>query len=60
MGCNDIGITGKRFGKLVALRNTYEKKHFYYIWEFECDCGNTHFTGINLVLRKGTRGGRHV
>lgn len=34
-------ITGIRNGKLVALRNTnIRNKHGYYMWEFQCDCGN--------------------
>jgi len=33
-------ITGKRFGKLVAIR-TIGKKRGAYLWLCKCDCGNT-------------------
>lgn len=40
-------ITGTRKGKLTAVRNTLEKSgNKDYIWEFLCDCGNTHYTTI--------------
>ena len=34
-----VDLTGKRFGKLVALRATEERKNNYVIWECRCDCG---------------------
>ena len=34
-------ITGQRFGKLVAIRPTEERKGTNVVWEFKCDCGNT-------------------
>ena len=33
-------LTGQRFGKLVALEPTGEKKDHKFIWRFICDCGN--------------------
>lgn len=40
-GCeNIVDITGQRFGKLVALRPTEERKHGGVVWECQCDCGN--------------------
>lgn len=33
--------TGQRFGRLTAVRNTFEKDvRGAYIWEFQCTCGN--------------------
>ena len=36
-------LTGQRFGKLVALRPTEERKNRFVMWECRCDCGNTVF-----------------
>jgi len=33
-------LTGQRFGRLVAIRPTAERKNGYVIWECKCDCGN--------------------
>ena len=33
-------LTGQRFGKLVAIAPTDEKKNGYIIWRCLCDCGN--------------------
>ena len=34
-------ITGRRFGKLVAIRLTEKRVNGGVIWECKCDCGNT-------------------
>lgn len=34
-------ITGKRFGKLVAIKPTDKSSGTNVIWELKCDCGNT-------------------
>lgn len=34
-------LTGQRFGKLVAVEPTKERKNGYTIWLCRCDCGNT-------------------
>ena len=40
-GCGNIkDITGQRFGKLIAIRPTEERKHGGVVWECLCDCGN--------------------
>lgn len=44
-----IDITGQRFGKLVAIRPTERRMSKSVVWEFKCDCGKTHFTGIGAV-----------
>ena len=37
-------ITNQRFGMVVAKKNTYQKStHNSYIWQCECDCGNTEY-----------------
>ena len=40
-------ITGKKIGKLTALRSTDSKcSNGDYLWEFLCDCGVSHITSI--------------
>ncbi|MBQ6635716.1 MAG: transcriptional regulator [Lachnospiraceae bacterium] len=34
-------ITGRRFGSLVAVEPTEERKNGYTVWTCKCDCGNT-------------------
>ena len=36
-----VDLTGQRFGRLVALRPTDERRQTYVVWECACDCGNT-------------------
>lgn len=46
-------ITGQRFGRLVALRPTGERRSHSAIWEFRCDCGT--IKAVSLTgLRSGT------
>ena len=35
-----IDITGQRFGRLVAIRPTEERRDGKVLWECQCDCGN--------------------
>lgn len=44
-------LTGKRFGKLVALQEA-GKKNGRYVWECVCDCGNDAFV-IGSKLTNG-------
>jgi len=42
-------ITGKRFGRLVAIQPEEKRKHSYAVWVCKCDCGNlTSVTSGNL------------
>lgn len=34
-------LTGQRFGALVVLKPTAERKDRQIVWECQCDCGNT-------------------
>ena len=43
-------ITNQRFGNLVAIKPTNERRHGSIIWECLCDCGNTHYTSTELLL----------
>ena len=35
-----LNITGKRFGKLVAIKTIGKNKNGGYMWQCKCDCGN--------------------
>lgn len=45
-------IAGMRFGRLVALSLTGEKRWGVYLWNCLCDCGKTHVAAVNS-LRSG-------
>lgn len=47
---NTLDITGKRYGKLVALENTGEKTNRNcYIWKCQCDCGNICYYPVEVL-----------
>ena len=46
-------ISGKRFGRLIAIRETDIKKSNSVAWLCKCDCGNTTFVPAT-ALRNGT------
>jgi len=48
-------ITGQRFGKLVAVRPTGEKRMNNFVWECLCDCGNTTFVRISDLTTGNTK-----
>jgi len=47
-------INGQRFGRLVAIRPTAERKYEKVVWECKCDCGNTAFVTSSCLLRGKT------
>lgn len=50
-GCSrkPVDITGKRFGKLVAIKPTGEKTRSYNSWLCKCDCGNYVTYDVNTL-----------
>lgn len=44
-----LNLTNKRFGHLVALERTEEKRHGSYVWRCLCDCGNTAFVDASTL-----------
>ena len=48
-------ITGQRFGKLIAVRPTDERRHEGVVWECQCDCGNTTFVSVNHLQNGHTQ-----
>lgn len=53
MGRPSPDYTGMRFGRLVGIRNTGEKRHRSFLWEWLCDCGNLH-KALGIPVRNGT------
>ena len=45
-------LTGQRFGKLVALEPTPERKNGYTVWRCQCDCGRE-VLGPSRLLKNG-------
>ena len=43
-------LTGERFGSLVGVRPLYKAYRNNIVWEFICDCGNTHEVVGNSVI----------
>lgn len=48
-----LNLTNQRFGKLVAIKPTNERKSKSVVWECKCDCGKIFYTSS-----KSLRGGR--
>lgn len=54
VGRKKLDLTGQRFGKLVAIRDSGERKSGQgVIWECKCDCGE-----ISVVSRAHLKNGR--
>lgn len=47
-----IDLTGQRFGRLTAIRDTGKKKWAYVVWQCQCDCGSLHEV-VTSELTKG-------
>lgn len=43
-------ITGMKFGKLTAIKNTGKLHNGVYLWECICECGNTCIKPINKLM----------
>ena len=48
-------ITNQRFGRLVALYPTAERRRRCVVWHCRCDCGRTKEVSINSLVQGGTR-----
>lgn len=48
-------LTGRRFGRLVAIRIVGKSKGGTAMWECQCDCGNTHITKSSSLLSGDTK-----
>lgn len=45
-----IDLTNQRFGRLVAMKPTKERKDGRIVWHCVCDCGNEHFVTSAVLL----------
>lgn len=52
MGSKRMELTGQRFGRLVALYDTGERKSGHVVWHCKCDCGNE----VDVIGRNLTSG----
>lgn len=43
-------ITGMRFGLLVAIERTEEKKHGSFLWRCKCECGNECLVSVAKLM----------
>lgn len=48
-------LTGHRFGKLIAIRPTDERRHGEVVWECRCDCGKVAFVASGNLVRGNTK-----
>lgn len=56
-GCTSraIDITGKRFGKLVAIKPTEKRSGSNVVWKMQCDCGNETYADTGNLGNGRTR-----
>ena len=47
-----VDLTGQRFGKLIAIKPTDDRRNRSVMWECKCDCGNTTYVRA-IALRPG-------
>ena len=50
-----IDITGKRFGRLVAIEPTDKRQGGYIVWKCKCDCGNISYVTTHNLLSGNTK-----
>lgn len=43
-------VTGQRFGKLICIEPTDERKYESVVWRCRCDCGNTAMVPVNQLV----------
>ena len=48
-------LIGQRFGRLIVLEKTNERKHGNIVWKCLCDCGKEHYAYTNLLISGGCR-----
>lgn len=48
---NSQDITGKKFGKLTAVRDAGSSKRYSRLWECLCDCGGSRVVPLNILKR---------
>lgn len=54
-GClSKLDLTGKRFGKLIALEPTNDRRSGYIVWKCQCDCGNVAYVESRQLIKGKT------
>lgn len=48
-------LIGQRFGKLIVMEKTSERRHGNVVWKCQCDCGKEHFAYTNLLTSGGCK-----
>lgn len=51
-----LDISGKKYGELIAIRNTEKKKNNSFLWEFKCSCGNYVVRPVKCVRYNHNKG----
>lgn len=46
---NKLNLKGQRFGKLLALEPTNQRKNHQIVWKCKCDCGNICYVKSNFL-----------
>lgn len=55
MGRKKLDLTGQRFGRLVVVRDSGEKRNGAVMWDCLCDCGNTTLVRSDYLREKRTK-----
>ena len=50
-----LNLTGKRFGKLVAIKTIEKNKNGEYLWQCKCDCGNEIIANVGNLKNGHTK-----
>lgn len=54
-GRQTINITGRKFGRLTAIKPSYQHSSGHWFWIFSCDCGNLHVAHKSKVMTGHTQ-----
>ena len=47
---NQLDITGKKFGKLTAIKSIGKDSDNQFVWECKCECGNTTYKTVHSLM----------
>lgn len=45
-------LTGQKFGRLIVIKDSGQRKNRQVVWECKCDCGKTTYV-VGQALRNG-------
>ena len=48
-------LSGKKFGKLLSIEPTKERKHGCVIWKCQCECGNITYVSSHSLISNNTK-----